>query len=565
MFIRTKKRGDRTFVQIVRSVREGRKVRQRVVRHVGTGTTELQADHLRQLGQVIIEEMRKEDNPQLNLFSPSEYGDLLARQRRAKRSPKPFGVDVSEVTEQGRVSVGIRDAFGEMYRLLGWERLLGTRRMSSNRIIRELVLARIAQPLGKRATVRELYRHGAISLNLDRVCKAMDFLDEDVIGRICRQSRIAAERLHGKPISVIFHDTTTLYFESEDEDDLRRKGCSKDGKHHRTQVVLALLVTPEGIPCGYRLYPGNTCEGHTLIDALDSLSDDYPNARFTVVADAGMLSADNRKRLEKRKIPHILGARPRSETAAMQERILAPGGFVGWSKADGTEGAVDRCKVIRRTEGGRLIITHSPKRARRDALLREGAIEKLRRRLAGSGRVAGVSKRGYARFLDFPDGCVEIDEGKVAAAARWDGIGGVVAWGLDDLDPREIIDRYRGLWEIEACFRVNKSDLRIRPVFHWAHRRIRAHIAICCMAFCCVQHLRHRLAALGTPMSPDTIRRELNALQIGVIAEPESPRRFAVPSSISTAARVIYRSLGIGWNTASFEIQPGGTTSEETR
>jgi len=113
---------------------------------------------------------------------------------------------------------------------------------------------------------------------------------------------------------------------------------------------------------------------------------------------------------------------------------------------DGTGGAVDRYKVIRRKEGGRLIVTHSPKRARRDALLREGAIEKLRRRLAGSGRVAGVGNRGYARFLDFPDGRVEIDEGKVAAAARWDGIGGVVAWGLDDLDPRKIIERYRGLW-----------------------------------------------------------------------------------------------------------------------
>jgi len=82
----------------------------------------------------------------------------------------------------------------------------------------------------------------------------------------------------------------------------------------------------------------------------------------------------------------------------------------------------------------------------------------LRKRLAESGRVAGVGNRGHARFLDFPDGRVEIDEGKVAVAARWNGIGGVVAWGLADLDPRQVIDRYRGLWEIEACFRVNKSD-----------------------------------------------------------------------------------------------------------
>jgi len=85
------------------------------------------------------------------------------------------------------------------------------------------------------------------------------------------------------------------------------------------------------------------------------------------------------------------------------------------------------------------------------------------------------------------------------------------------------------------------------------------------MAFRCVRHLRHRLAVLRAPVSPDTSRREPDALQIGVIAVPESPRKFAIPSSIPTAAGVIRRSLGIGWNTASFEIRPGGTTPEEPR
>jgi len=95
------------------------------------------------------------------------------------------------------------------------------------------------------------------------------------------------------------------------------KDCSRDGRHHRTRVVLALPVTPEGIPCGNGPHPGNTCEGHTLIDALDLPSDEYLNARFTVVADAGMPSADNRERLEKRRIPTFSvpgpGARPPPE------------------------------------------------------------------------------------------------------------------------------------------------------------------------------------------------------------------------------------------------------------
>jgi len=108
-------------------------------------------------------------------------------------------------------------------------------------------------------------------------------------------------------------------------------------------------------------------------------------------------------------------------------------------------------------------------------------------------------------------------------------------------------------------------NLAIRPVFHWENRRIRAHIAICCMAFCCAQHLRRRLALGGMPMSPDAIRRELAALQISILAERGTSRRFALPSSISTAARRIYGSLGLKWNTAPFPIRTGRRKPAGTR
>ncbi len=124
-------------------------------------------------------------------------------------------------------------------------------------MIKELVLARIAQPRSKRATVRELDHHGELSLNLDSVYRSMDRLDEARIQAICRRSREVTQTLLPGLLTVVFYDTTTLYFEREQDDELRRKGTRKDGKPRRVQVLFALLVTPQGLPVGYELFPGD--------------------------------------------------------------------------------------------------------------------------------------------------------------------------------------------------------------------------------------------------------------------------------------------------------------------
>ena len=93
--------------------------------------------------------------------------------------------------------------------------------------------------------------------------------------------------------------------------------------------------------------------------------------------------------------------------------------------------------------GCRLVVTHSPKRARKDARERERRIERLRAALESSGAPAALSSRGAARFLDFPDGQLRLNEAKVAEAARWDGLWGVMAWGCDQDDPRDLVIQYR--------------------------------------------------------------------------------------------------------------------------
>ena len=620
MFIRTKTTPyGKTRVQIVQSIRSGSQVTQRVVRHVGTADSDEQLRQLRVLGRTIIEELNQAASPQQSLLTPKQHAELYEHSRaallasRQARKPVSFGVDVSDCREIARVGAGVREAMSELIRQLGWDQLLGARRHSANQILRELILGRLSQPLSKRATVRDLKEHDEVPLNLDYVYRTMDQLDDGLIGKIKKQSLESAQTLYDEPISVVFYDTTTLAFASEREDEdpqeekstdksadkqaakpateadpgIRYKGYSKDGKPHRVQVMLALLVNPDGIPMGYELFPGNTVEITTLITAIEQLQQNHPGVRFTLVADAGLISANNEALLQARNIPSLLGARLKAQKAPVREWILEEDGFLPWEGQDkpgkpnksGKPKRVERYKVRTMDQDknqhkgkdpekdnnkARLIVTHCDRRARKDARLRDRQIARLKRRLEHNGSPASLSQRGSARFLSFPDGQVQLNEAKINEATRWDGLHGLQAWGLDDSDPRALIRQYRRRWEIEACFRTNKHDLKIRPIFHWKPRRIRGHIAICYMAFCCLQHLRHRLAIRGTPMSPAAIRRALNSLQFSLLEHNKTRQQFAMPSKTTAEASRIYRCLGLKWNESPFPVPVKERTSRKT-
>ena len=322
-------------------------------------------------------------------------------------------------------------------------------------------MARIAQPLSKRATVKSLFDQSAVSLNLDAVYRSMDYLDEKKIAKICSRSMKAAQTLLPEPITALFYDTTTLSFASEVSDDLRRKGFSKDGKHHRVQVMLALLMTPEGLPVGYEVFPGNSHEGHTLLSAVDRLKDRYPEVKFTLVADAGMMTKENEKALQERGVPYVLGARIRKLPAAVTAEILKPDRYRSWGRAACSESIAtyrsitlardrsvmsrkkttvttdERGSAVRQDAYRQLIMTYSEKRARKDRHLREEKVAKMVRQLAKSPQLASLSSGGKAKYLDFPNGQVRISEEKIARMAAWDGLRGIIAWNLSGPRPPE--------------------------------------------------------------------------------------------------------------------------------
>ncbi len=230
----------------------------------------------------------------------------------------------------------------------------------------------------------------------------LSYLDQRVIDSIRRNASARAEELFTQPIDVLFYDTTTLYFQSDREDygqkkdPLRFKGYSKDGKPHRTQVVLALLVTRGGIPLDYELYPGHTYEGDTLCRALDGITERYDVSRVTVVADAGLFSHSNLEWLRERNLPYIVGFRAKNATRKLKEQILDADGYEGYMFDQDGE-AQCRCKIIARGEE-RIIATYSKKRARKDRHSRERALEKLLKRLKRSAKPLSLVSKGHARF-----------------------------------------------------------------------------------------------------------------------------------------------------------------------
>ena len=195
-----------------------------------------------------------------------------------------------------------------------------------------------------------------------------------------------------------------------------------------------------------------------------------------------MPAKENEAALKERGTPCILGARLKSTPAWLKKKILDKRCYRGRDRNEHSD-SIGSYRTIDDGER-RIAVTHSPKRARKDGCERENALEKLRMRIDKGEGPSSFSSRGTARHLKFPGGKVELCPRKIREEARWDGLRGIVAWGCGQADPQELIVQHRSLREIEACFRINKDDLGIRPIFHWKERRVRAHVAIGYMAFC---------------------------------------------------------------------------------
>lgn len=381
-------------------------------------------------------------------------------------------------------TVGPELIFGTLFDRIGFNAIPAE-------LFRHIVIARLAFPTSKLKTVDYLYRFRGVTVDIDAVYRFLDTLQKTSIAHAKAITYAHTKRVLGT-IAVVFYDMTTLYFESEDEDDLRKIGFSKDGKFQHPQIMLGLLVGEGGFPIGYDIFKGNTFEGKTLLPTLRRIEKAYDLGKPIVVADAGLLSNKNVATLTKRKYRYILGARIRNETEKMKQQILQKAKQLKHGDSF----------VLPREDGARLLVTYSDTRAKKDRYNRAKGLRKLRRKVrTGKLTKESISNRGYNKFL-YLEGkmLVTIDEDRVREDVRWDGLKGYLT--NTDLPPEKVVEHYGHLWRIENAFSISKTDLRVRPIHHYRKRRIEAHICIAFVAYAIWKELERTLVAHEIAMSP---------------------------------------------------------------
>lgn len=396
-------------------------------------------------------------------------------------------------------------------------------------LFRDIVVARLVYPTSKLKTVDYLYRYRGKTISVQSIYRFLDRLNT----RYSLQAQqIAYQHTRQRlgAVSVVFYDMTSLYFEAEDEDDLRKIGFSKDGKFQNPQIMLGLLVGSGGWPVGYRIYEGNTFEGKTLLPALNEVAQQYNVGRPVVVADAAMLSKTNLDALDDAKYPYVVAARLRNETDVMQREILRQtaelqnGQYVEFDSSP----------------GHRLIVSYSDKRARKDAHNRKRGLARLHKRV-GSGKMTKeqLNNRGYNKFLKLTgEVSIEIDEAKIEQAARWDGLKGYLT--NTGLPADAIIENYGQLWRIERAFRISKTDLRIRPMYHYRRRRIEAHVLVAFVAYTIYRELEHRLAQAGIAMTPKRAAELSETMYELTFQLPKDPRKHRKLLKMDTEQQRLY-------------------------
>lgn len=535
MFIRKKyyPKTGKTAIQIVENTRIGGKVSQKILRHVGVGNTELEIKKLIELGEFYKANLECE--VQTTVFDSETLAKMAieAREERAKNPDKDLTVNLNNIRETARINLGLQEVYANVYKEIGFDKLFSKRKSASGKKLFYTVLSRISNPASKRQTSENLLKDFGVSMSAKSIYDLMDELDEAKRGEIQKIAYKAVNTLFPAGIKVMFYDCTTLYFESFEQDDLKKYGFSKDGKFNQAQVVVALLVTDYGLPIGYKVYPGNKYEGSTVADAIDQISEEYKVSEVFFVADSGMLNKSNLDLLTKRGIKYIVGARLKGMKKEVKNEI---------EKISRENGATLDLEI----EGNnRLIVDYKENRAYKDREDRRKGIEKLKTRLDQSTNPGSlISNFGYKNYIKVSDGTtIELDEEKIEQAEKWDGLHGIIT-NDKQITAKDALAQYANLWQIEECFRVSKTDLKIRPIYHWTPERIHAHIAICFMALVCVKIFMHRVATQYKPMSSARITKELSSIQATILKDITTNRRYVLPTPISTDARKLYKLVG---------------------
>ena len=394
---------------------------------------------------------------------------------------------------------GVQLILNKVFQLTGFDAI-------EDEIFRQLVIARLSQPVSKAATVEYLKSHFDEDAQLHRIYRYLDKLYNTQQERIQQISIEHTRRILGGKIGLLFYDVTTLYFEADYGDELRETGFSKDGKHSQPQVVLGLLVSKDGYPLSYSVFNGSQYEGRTMLPVVEDFVQRFNLDDFIVVADSGLMSQSNIAMLESGNYKYIIGARIKNESNEIKTWALS------LEKQDGEF-------YETRKDRSRLIVGYSGTRAKKDRHNREKGVKRLEKAYrSGNITKENINKRGYNKFLEISDNVrVAINQDKIKQDQQWDGLKGYLT--NTDLPAKQVYEQYNGLWSIERAFRITKGTLEMRPMFHFTPNRIEAHVCICFVAYKVYKELERVIKISRLNMSVDkvlTIAKTITTIKVSL-------------------------------------------------
>lgn len=545
MFVRkkTSKNSQKTAIQLVENIRDGKKVKQKIIRHFGTALNEEEEKALTKLALIYKSELLK-NSAQISLFEENSL-ETIEKLNHSSQSKQPDRLDVNlkNIVEEKRITTGLHQVFGKIFDKVGFNKILQSpsRKKSSVRLLKNVVIGRISTPSSKRSTARLLSEEYGIKTNVTSIYRMMDYIDDKAIEKIQQKAYYYTKQLKGEELDVVFYDCTSLYFESFKQEGLMQNGYSKDGKFNQAQIILSILVTKQGLPVGYQVYSGNTFEGNTLEDAIKLIKEKYNISEVIFVADAGLISNKNSQDLHNNDISFIMGARIKNQNKEITKKILDQSNYKPINSKQVETGLT--YKQIQIGAHFTMTVTYSPKRAEKDKYDREDAIEKLKQKLKKSKNPKGLlSNFGYKKFLKVEgESSLEIDQRKLKEAEKWDGLKGIIS-NTKKLSALQQINHYSGLWQVEETFRLGKGEIKMRPIYHWTDNRIKAHIAICFMALCCVRFAEYEIAIRYKKMSTKEIKHQLKQVQTSILKDKSTNKLYGLPSKIQQDA---YKILGL--------------------
>ena len=401
------------------------------------------------------------------------------------------------------------DTFLGQYNAIGFQQL-------SDDIFAYLCIARLVEPTSKLDSLRVLTGLGITGLSKDQLYRCLKQIISKEYRKTIAQHCFSYANTSG--ISLVLYDVTTLYFEVQVEDDYRKPGMSKE-RRLEPQIIVGLLVDQNGFPLGLHSFEGNTAETKTILPVIEAFKKQHGLSGITVVADAGMLSSKNLEALTTAGYTYIVGSRLHK----------IPYDVTEYQKiGELTDKQIITTQLV---DGQRIIYQYREKRAALD-------IRNIEKQIAKAEKIiSGKTADRKAKFLNVKTKEKKLNQELIAKAKALAGIKGYVT-NLAIPDD-QVISYYHQLWHVEQSFRMSKSDLKARPIFHHKRDSIEAHLTIVLAALAIGKLIEKR-----TGMSIKRFISTMRPIRSGTVVI--NGKEYQAEAELSTQVKAIMQKLQPG-------------------